>query len=331
VAQDIHLQQHPSEDTRKPGAVEGEALGDITPNMSLWTLSPPADLPALPQCLDWGKWKANQWFFPSRRTAGLPRYIGPGHGWSPTTLKTYLRGRRVVLLGDSVTRQWYDALVCYLGAEFPGWDAGVAAARRRTGELTRLAGKDIRFSHQEFNSVVLPEIGAQIAAYVFHAPGLTPQKRAIISYHARVEHADLIIINEGLHYNDKTGALGKSLENIIRHCQQEHANCVLRETTPQHFSGQSGLYKDRGKQKHCWPPTFQEAATAKFLPKANWRNGVLRKVASRYPHIPVMAVFDDMLPLGFAHPGTDCTHFLGDMEVWEPSHFKLVALLKRLP
>jgi len=251
-------------------------------------------------------------------------------------LKTELTGRKIVLMGDSLTRQWYNTLACYLnasGTSFAGWTNGRPAAEQRDKGLKDLYGAALRDGGDpakwDYNSFTLPDVGAEIAVYVVKETNAIALKlrHAIISYHTQVEKADAIIINEGVHYHD-TATLERNLENVLHFCQQEHARCAFRETLPQHFDNPSGLY-EKGASG-CGPKSFQKAMDKNFDAKASWRNDLLHAALARYPQIPVISIFDEMLPLSFAHPtDKDCTHFVPDMEVWEPLHFKLIDFLRQ--
>merc|ERR1740121_413089 len=301
-----------------------------------WTRLPRPDLPILPQCGGkWDRYMTHERFWPRQRGPGVNlRFIGQGTGWSPQTLKNELRGRRIVLMGDSTMRQWYNSLACYLNANFTGWSKGGEAAESRNNQLKSVNGAQLQDGDDptiwHFNLFTLPDIAAEIAIYVTKNPANTNLRRAIITYHTWKEKADAIIINEGSHYKEPD-SLKKQLMMVAQHCRQENANCIFRETLPQHFNSRSGLYESATK-RGCSPASYEEALTRKYDPRATWRNDVLYEVIAEHGNLSTMSTFDDMLFLGFAHPGDrDCTHFVPDMELWEPMHFGLIRLLRGLP
>jgi len=52
----------------------------------------------------------------------MERYVGPGSEYTPKDLleAIYATNRDIVILGDSLSRQWFEELSCYLGA-FDAW------------------------------------------------------------------------------------------------------------------------------------------------------------------------------------------------------------------
>jgi len=307
-----------------------------------WTAHPPQGRrrgSELPQCGD--RYTRSYGFV-------VPSYVGPAPAnftWDPEQLKEALRGRRVVLIGDSLTRQWSSALACYLTGAVPVnyWSkVGMEEVDDLLREIRELRDDPpYALPYEEARGTFevarlhLPDVNAEIVTYMRH--NFSPRiVEGMLALHARTKsrRADLLVINQGVHYNDPNGpvSLADDLAGYMELCRAEGLRCVLRESSAQHFWNafrkvQSGLY-DGNVPRACLGGAYNESQELLYDTAAEWRRDDLRAaLQSAGRPESVMPIFEATMPLTFAHNGNDCTHYAGNAEYWEPWHAALFGLL----
>jgi len=315
-----------------------------------WTLDPPKDRKTgmdLPQCC-----MHDECWRPAETAFRVPSYVGPAPAnftWDPNQLKQALTGKRVVLIGDSLMKQWFDALACYLtGAIIPNnccnadsqdWDI-LETKIKKLGDYGLPTDYKRGKGAFRFSRMLLPDVKAEIRIYGSHNFG-PHQSDGLLAMHARYkeEKADLVIINQGVHFNNKSNAnndLQSDLEGHLANCKKHRLNCVLRESTPQHFwyanmTLQSGLYSSTDHTRECLGSTYNESEEFYYDNVAEWRIEA-QHAALANVGLPdnVMPVWEAMMPLTYAHPKGDCTHFKYNTEYWEPWHAAFFGLVEKL-
>lgn len=270
----------------------------------------------------------------------FPRYIGPGHEQStPATsdlLFDVMKGRRIVLMGDSVTRQWFESLACFTGSKWSGWNSAenkkeAEAQSKKISDFNGGKVGELISGGPGFGRLLFPDHNMEILVYVENALKLD-EKLKIISFHTQKDAADAIVLNDGVWYNDGgEEKLKKTYTAKMEHCRAEGAKCIYRETSPQHFQPQTWNYiKGASHEVNtgiC--PKHQYCKVEEYPNRANWRNILLRSIAEPLA-FPIMSLFEDLAPLAWAHPGIDGTHWSGNAEIWEPWHLRLVEALRKL-
>jgi len=296
----------------------------------------------------------------------LLRYYGPGVGLTPTDLKVALAaiGGDLILIGDSLMRQWFEQLSCYLGA-WESWSGFVKPPidQNRIGLEADITEAFMRFRPDWRKRGHLGvDIGrakiSQFGSFEFSTyPGIATNQRVI---YQGVKHmdisdiADLLnfyigsyphvfgrtspvivinvgikyhLINEGHHKSVGEIAYRDDLRILAKICRDSNARCIFRETTPQHFDTPAGdgLYTE--KKYRCMSDIPESFSTL-----SDWRNYVLRDVmkenaSGRNNFLTVMPIFKSMVGLNKAHHNSDCTKFLSNPEFWEPWHLSLTNAL----
>uniref|UniRef100_A0A7S1W460 SGNH domain-containing protein n=1 Tax=Alexandrium catenella TaxID=2925 RepID=A0A7S1W460_ALECA len=315
-----------------------------------WTLDPPKDRKTgmdLPQCC-----MHDECWRPAETAFRVPSYVGPAPAnftWDPNQLKQALTGKRVVLIGDSLTRQWSMTLACYLTGAVPEnyWSkVGMQEVDDLLGNITQLRSPPYLLPYVEDKGTFemarlrLEDVNAEIITYMRH--NFWPHiAEGMLAMHARTkdQRADLLIINQGVHFNSPSNgglmSLGEDLVGYMDICKSEGLHCILRESSAQHFwyvdsEVQSGLYHP-GKERQCISGIYKEGQEFYYDSSAEWRRDELLHALERVGQPDsVMPLFEATMPLTFAHHRDDCTHYLQDMEYWEPWHAGLFGLLENL-
>ncbi len=307
-----------------------------------WSTGLREDNMSLPNCCHW---PSEKMYKGCVNQTGIPHYVGPGaNGLSPSQLVKALSRSRVVLMGDSLTRQWFESLACYSGAQWDGWlPKNSSSVLEQASKLRAFNGGIIGdlvtpSGYAGFSRLRVPEVDGEVIAYIVNRATLEEQLK-IISFHLQHEqYADLFVINHGVHFNfeeqaPRRDALISLLKSVMAHCKKEGGRCILRETQAQHFSSgnhpPSGLYQ--GEHTCMGSEVFDEAGNFFYNPIAEWRNEALHSVLNQTGEVShVMKLFDATMPLVSAHAqgsDGDCTHYFFDMEYWEPWHAGLLSLL----
>eukprot|EP00586_Coscinodiscus_wailesii_P021764 CAMPEP_0172518618 /NCGR_PEP_ID=MMETSP1066-20121228/290925_1 /TAXON_ID=671091 /ORGANISM="Coscinodiscus wailesii, Strain CCMP2513" /LENGTH=1119 /DNA_ID=CAMNT_0013301043 /DNA_START=222 /DNA_END=3583 /DNA_ORIENTATION=+ len=309
--------------------------------------------PELPTCC--AEWSLVKYRFKRSRKFSVScapekdglRYYGPGTGLTPSDLRTAMRdiGGDFVLIGDSVTRQWFETLSCYLGA----WESWKGYAKKPLEENYDVLEADItrtlldfseRFRERGdlgfmfkkkdavgFGAFQIPTSSEReiIQNVIVHNDcTLTIEETAdLIIYYTDVYRRKFkrgkatIIINRGLHYNknnriENENKLRDDLRILMRVCADRNARCIFRESSPQHFTTSAGdglFIKWNGEPCMKDPP-------ATFQTLDRWRNDVLydvvKEVVSRITlrsrndgFVRVMPLFDRLSGLNHAHNGNE--------------------------
>lgn len=296
----------------------------------------------------------------------LKRYVGPKHAardGKQHALRKLLDEKRVLILGDSVSQQWYESLLCYAGLPFSGFPRQLttrpehaqlndwcARIKRVTGALPKVMSSGIyrvgvhvapTSPRPPRNQVPVEPAGLMFIC-VTHYRHTREAIMALLKLVANQKEAfDLIVIDPALMHNPARYLPG-IIKPIVSCCAELALRCVLREPTPQHFKyprmeWNAGVYV--GKYKHGYCEALPGSTYDSFA--AGAREAVL---ASR-GNLSVLPVFDALVTQGDLHPGlavqraaaaqsapeaklvvhgVDCTHFFGDTELWEPLHLALL-------
>eukprot|EP00586_Coscinodiscus_wailesii_P006343 CAMPEP_0172487580 /NCGR_PEP_ID=MMETSP1066-20121228/16718_1 /TAXON_ID=671091 /ORGANISM="Coscinodiscus wailesii, Strain CCMP2513" /LENGTH=412 /DNA_ID=CAMNT_0013254277 /DNA_START=59 /DNA_END=1297 /DNA_ORIENTATION=+ len=296
------------------------------------------------------------------------RYYGPGMGLTPDDLRIALRASRgdLVLMGDSMTRQWFEQLSCYLGG-YDKWQGYAAAPIEDNREILEeriskslmkssplwkkrgtLAQYLMADSVSGFGAFDIPRSirGEPSQKVLYHNTNSIslPEFRDLVTYYNEVyrhtfhREKPIIVINIGMHYNRDTpnlneGKLRNHVHNLAKHCRDIGARCIFRETSPQHFDTPAGdgLYMKNAPHQKCMSQPPESFSTLNQWRNAV-RNDVVKEVGSgKHGFVKLMPLFDQLAGLNMAHTpkllGNDCTHFAGDPGFWEPWHLSLIEVL----
>mmetsp|Transcript_12420 Transcript_12420/g.15538 ORF Transcript_12420/g.15538 Transcript_12420/m.15538 type:complete len:410 (+) Transcript_12420:33-1262(+) len=229
------------------------------------------------------------------------RYYGPGMGYTPNDLKDALgsSGSDILIIGDSVSRQFYTALACWLGRYEIGME-------HHDPELAN----EIKESYYVARPTQRPQTPSKVGHFVqaFRVPSkkmepgsfmnnsvmYLPAKNSkpkklvkILDYFNGQYMTDfnkpkpIIVMNVGLHFNlfdEKEWYHPKSELEVLytemaMYCQSTDSRCIFRETSPQHFENEvgDGLYPEV-LGDHCMAESPESFTTLN-----NWRNDVLHK------------------------------------------------------
>lgn len=300
-----------------------------------------------------------------------PRYFGPGVGLTPDDLKNALleTSGDIILFGDSLMRQWFEQLSCYLGAmeSWTGFAKSPIDHNRGIFEnqMTELLLKTLpnwqkrgnfgekggysAFGSFELNSAdkfSISPVFKRIMLQYTNPLEISEMKDLLYFYHTmypRGFHRDppLFVINLGLHYNIPPmpngyddNDLKDHLTDVIKTCRHLGARCILRETSPQHFNMTSG----NGLFANVHNRSCMTEPPATFGQLSNWRNQILYQVLDEVGQgifhegfVTVMPIFRRMAGLNTNHKNPeDCTHWKFDPEPWEPWHISLTRMLQSL-
>lgn len=230
-----------------------------------------------------------------------------------------LRGRRVVLVGDSLMRQTLSALLCALTAF----------------QTPLMAGPPPRSAR-----------GPQYDFEAAYGDGTLLRRLSMNRYTAKVlrsvlAKADVAVVNVGAWYNPPDRPqyerdardMGRAL--AAHHRRRDRA-VVLLDTVPQHFptASGSGAFSDRVDGAACVPVSPRLFRTL----GADWHTQALRSVASLHG-LPFVEVLDVFLPRWDAHlerrPKTptsgsgrlDCTHYCQQDSLWHPILARIAAAI----
>eukprot|EP00586_Coscinodiscus_wailesii_P020062 CAMPEP_0172493576 /NCGR_PEP_ID=MMETSP1066-20121228/25007_1 /TAXON_ID=671091 /ORGANISM="Coscinodiscus wailesii, Strain CCMP2513" /LENGTH=387 /DNA_ID=CAMNT_0013263797 /DNA_START=86 /DNA_END=1249 /DNA_ORIENTATION=+ len=278
------------------------------------------------------------------------RYYGPGMGYTAKDLKKALRARGgdLVVIGDSVSRDWVEHLQCYLSGitndnikaeihegflnSFPEWrhrPYQEMTAFEVPPEENGLMMQRVLYSKLYYEDTkVFPSLESNLAAIEYFTniyPRDTWRRKPVL------------VINIGLQYNALTPGDVEQLRSdwraIIKKCYKLHAQCIFRETSPQYFETMKGDGIYPGEQTgDC----IQEPKKS-FGILSQWRNDMLKGVLREFRHrdsvkkggfLKLMPLFEKLegLHVRYLQSG-DCTHFVHDAEMYEPFDVSLTQAL----
>ena len=279
---------------------------------------------------------------------------------TPTMLRRLFAGRTTVLVGDSVTRQWFEQLGCFVGAG--GWQWTNDSHAHEAFQALR--ARATRFGAQLEN--VNSGISGTSAGYGYwHAPApinstsqsglvwyLSIRKKdlplaPLVKFAAAPGrdgglNADTVVVAVGLHWwlpfaTNFSDAMCKVMEACT-----SVPLCIIVDSTPQHFPIPDGTHysvdwrnwtRQELKGADCNPIVDHEGA--------RWRARAVEAAVEAAPqntNVVVMRLFDLLEPLWAWHSSfdarskksertPDCTHWCGDLIVWGRWHAALAESL----
>ncbi|CAM9118127.1 unnamed protein product, partial [Phaeothamnion confervicola] len=236
--------------------------------------------------------------------------------FDPLWFLSLIKGQEVVLLGDSLTMQFFVALVCSLHGAAP------TAARYKidwAGIADRFGANDCPADNVHCyvggGTVFYPDYNASITLYQF--PNWVPSYSLAQHFEpGKPGRGDIIVINFGLHYDNP-----EKLEADVLRLAKEYSDIPVedrpfllwRETSPQHF-GSDGFYTD---------PTTKCAPTTGLTDPAHVRHfrvDVPDRIFPSYK-VPILRTYKAGSTEWWTHVGKqvdrvdgeagrhDCTHF----------------------
>lgn len=276
-----------------------------------------------------------------------------------SSLLSFFHGKRVALIGDSLTRQWYEMLSCRLGMDIRFFSldqplpsrlleaqkAGVQIAPLHVPPQYMVENNKV--AHGYATSSVSLDTDTPVdcqtleSTLEFYHQDTLPKNGGLLDFIA--DRADVVVTNVGLHYKidecDDCPQYKEDLEKVFQTCStinlSGRAKCMFLETTPQHFQfegdpNSSGYFTvtsedgtEKTRKKQCGPIDYKESPSHKANMMAD---GLSKKY--QVPIVHVESILRDawrwhvhLNSEGF----TDCTHFCQDNEVWDIFHSALIA------
>ena len=208
-------------------------------------------------------------------------------------LRSRLRGSRFALVGDSLTRQWFETLACFLSLSTPTWFLTPPAGVPRTPGI--FDASPLGFDQAAGYSIAG---GASTVEY-FHLDRFdTENFRDVLRYGRTL---DFVVINFGLHYHPYRESDMQEYTNALRaavhECRARNARCVFRETFPQHFPTRLGLYENGTHAGSCAPLRDPIAAFDAY-------NRPLHRIVGN--DFPILATHEPMTSAWDQHHQRDC-------------------------
>ena len=317
----------------------------INTNNHYWTKNSTIidTLYTLPECCHGGNhWKPYKGCSSSSSSSAIAeRYIGPCSSLSNniTSYDFYEllnnTRRNVIIMGDSLSRQWYESIVCYLNLTWDGFNNNANDREK----LLLLFDVLPLLSDGETLGYTVATLGQSKIIYYNIAHVSLNHIKKIISYHNRANDSEygyrLVIDYKAIHFRDKVKDLESfrdGLRQLVSHCIEINANCVLRETSAQHFVDPKhqnvfdhGLFNE-SYARVCYP--FTSLNTYNSL--GRWRN---EQIWLERQSLNVLPYYDAMISQPSSHHfqrehNNDCTHMVFNMRFWEPLHLALLMNLK---
>lgn len=266
------------------------------------------------------------------------RYIGPCSAADNISYIDYYNvlnetRRNIIILGDSLSRQWFENLVCYLNiTTWTGFTNNYKEELKSTiGVIPMLSTGQVGYSK------VL--VGKSSIIYYNIAHISVSDIKNIILYHNDNNNTSdygyrIVLDYKSIHFRDintdyDTFKLG--LNELVSYCITINAMCVLRETTAQHFVNhlspdifENGLYNS-SYNRLCYKYSYLES----YDSVARWRNELIWKLRQGLMVIPC---FDALIAKpnchNFKNEENDCAHLAFNHKYWEPLHLALLMNLK---
>lgn len=262
-----------------------------------------------------------------------------------------IRGKRLVLIGDSIMGQLWVSLVCTLHS---------LVHNRLDVEFGRLPGcNDIicpdphsgKHSFLEGGWMHFPSFNATISHVVQSKFDLQDVLRVFRSH--RLGARDIVTMNFGVHYNREeeydaamkqfrdellVGVYGDGSTNTTT--QNVHNNTLPRilyfQSAPQHFRGSSGYY-DQNTQRYPYGFQCEPVASLSLRRAADWRNRVIDRYLSSSPSIHIVRIAEALYSQYDAHIGLepyvntpiDCTHWCFPSGIFKYLHLMLHNAIHR--
>lgn len=230
-----------------------------------------------------------------------------------TQMRERLRGSRFALVGDSLTRQWFETITCFLGLSVPTWFAIPPAGVPMVGPPMHLnphgySGRTAGYSIAGGSSTV----------EYFHLE--TASNLSDVLHYCQA--SDFVVINFGVHYHrpqwTDQSMIRSDILSAAQECKRSGTRCIFRETFPQHFPTRLGLYDAKlSKGVNC---TRLHQPTDAF----NVHNGPLHASNSS---IPILRTWAPMVSAWDKHSPGDCTHYCSSGLMWVEVHKALLDIL----
>jgi hypothetical protein len=268
-------------------------------------------------------------------------------------LLNFFHGKKVALVGDSLTRQWFETLSCRLGMT-PQWFRRTSTPQR----LVRAKEAGVEFR----NLKILPfgmwsALGYAISTTapntLFNLRRQEPLSTTLEYFLMKRIHgqnatkmldflaqeSNIIIVNLGIHYRtteDLQFQYHQDLQEILTACgalnqrrrqsSKSTAYCIFREAFPQHTQPLHGDdfpddwvfdINDVDREAGCGP--FHPNVNPSLFQNASY----LYHFADSF-QVPVIRVLDSLRNAWGWHPGRDCSHYCQDNMLWDVVHNRLL-------
>ena len=277
--------------------------------------------------------------------AWLPRFVPPdGQYVAPAAVFDSLRGKRVVLLGDSTVEQTFYAIAHAI--------AGVHRSKLQKN-LPRILWRVARmFNDSSLGAAKATAIACGLPRYAFSLGGtqlhyypLFPARGATLrekgedemaqqwpTVDAALSTADVAIANLGLHWTERgplqlqLGRLAAKLDAFAAAQPSTPRGCrkaaFLLQTTPQHFASSDGSGDFFSRPSlHIWrvkKALHRDPCEPIRSGDAGWRNAALAAVARDFPRLHVLRLHQILAPMYRMHVHLECTHWCWSKELWRP-------------
>lgn len=259
-------------------------------------------------------------------------------------LLQFFHGKRVAIVGDSVSRQWYESLSCRLGMN-PVWfrkgdvpqflgdwynssdiilrPMNNSPRNHRHHKVYGYASSTSKEKKNEHENHHCKRFWSRLEYY--HVNDFHEAKNSISkTLNAISDRNDITIINIGAHYAFKMDVFEEHVQEVMKVCGELNNNgngkrCYFRETLPAHFQDKSmpcgefteALKQIRPKERKCGPITGTSPMNAN-----------LTNYASEYN---VTIIDGTVLNNAWNwHRTSDCRHYCQDNEVWDLIHESLL-------
>lgn len=245
----------------------------------------------------------------------------------------------LLMVGDSVTQQFYSAVACELEREGVWTDPGQFTNTDET--------KTVTFGVNETAVMrFLPVYHLVNGRYDRVANAALHQLKNALAHSLNMHRTVFVLINMGLHYVDNPVAgftkqdytsqmttVLQLLHNTVIEHPSHTIKILWRETTAQHFPTPNGY----------WPGVkFSQDMQLKCVkiedtsPAADWRNRAVEQIIlhNNLFNVQILRFYNTTLPLWAAHPNgqlRDCTHFCWFPMLFQPLFHQLRRAALALP
>jgi hypothetical protein len=285
-------------------------------------------------------------------------------------LRVALRGKRVVVLGDSIDTGWFQALVCYLGASnrWQGWNSKAHLARQRQAMAdlkqynngSMKSTRTFRFAEVNLeggmpqskppNDCMTLQPWLQRSCHrpsessikYYNTNYLKPDSEIVKVIELETALRASAIILGGWEHDHSFDVTHKRVARLLRACATLNAPCAVREPFPQHFSTLtgSGTYEDSTIENRTGHPCAAVTDTV----RSRFRlDAVLAAATAANYSTSLVKIFDALLERPNFHgqctkglrekrlcAQADCTHYSMESEIWEPVHLSLLQFLREM-
>uniref|UniRef100_A0A7S4LAX9 Uncharacterized protein n=1 Tax=Eutreptiella gymnastica TaxID=73025 RepID=A0A7S4LAX9_9EUGL len=233
------------------------------------------------------------------------RYIGRNANRFFTELRTALSDARLIVFGDSLARQWFESLVCFLRAEWDGWQKGLPS--QVIEELAKHIGDDLpdhnalHVSAGEWGwsrTTVTDGNRTGVLEY-FQTDDLELRHILhVIAFTAKTLAKRPVYVLDGGGCNHRVSDIGRIMWSFADVCRALDIHCILREAHPTHFNSPTGVYLGRHLfnatgYKSCKPHNALCHCSMRDKTEAIWAN---------CGHLRILPLFDVSISRGEAHP-----------------------------